>query len=80
MTLAGFDSRDPAGRLDLLTGGGKGDNLLRYCAWCGSYQGSKVGVGHQIRKNVCEIDTTTICPVCLERVKKEWSLEGKSGS
>jgi len=45
--------------------------VLRYCAWCGTYQGATSGTGHQIRKNICEIDTTTICPACMERVKKE---------
>ncbi len=45
--------------------------MLRYCAWCGSYQGATAGEGHQIRQNVCEIDTATICPSCLERLEKE---------
>jgi len=54
--------------------------LLKYCAWCGTYQGAKLGAGHQIRKNICEIDTATICPACLERVKRESSLRGKAGN
>jgi hypothetical protein len=49
----------------------KGVSLLTYCAWCGKYQGAKTGKGHQIRKNVCEIDTTTICPACLAELLKQ---------
>jgi hypothetical protein len=48
----------------------KGIPLLTYCAWCGKYQGAKAGTGHQIRKNVCEIDTATICPSCLTEMLK----------
>ncbi len=44
--------------------------MLSYCAWCGEYQGPKAGQGHQIRKNVCEIDTATICPSCLADLLK----------
>jgi len=44
--------------------------LLTYCAWCGKFQGAKAGKGYQIRKNVCEIDTATICPSCLAEVLK----------
>jgi len=44
--------------------------LLTYCAWCGKFQGAKAGQGYQIRKNVCEIDTATICPACLAEVLK----------
>lgn len=54
--------------------------MLRYCAWCGTYQGATDGVGHQIRKNICEIDTATICSSCLERVKRESPPGNKSGS
>lgn len=42
--------------------------MLRYCAWCGIYQGSTPAAGYQIRKDVCEIDTATICPSCLSRL------------
>ncbi|BCR03394.1 hypothetical protein DESUT3_04630 [Desulfuromonas versatilis] len=42
--------------------------MLKYCGWCGKYQGVVEAQGHQIRKNLCEIDTTTICPPCLARV------------
>jgi len=49
--------------------------LLRYCAWCGEYQGATTGEGHQIRKNVCEIDTATICPSCMTGLMEE-VLEG----
>jgi rubredoxin len=42
--------------------------MLRYCAWCGAYQGATPAAGHQIRANVCEIDTATICPACLSRL------------
>jgi hypothetical protein len=49
----------------------EGARLLTYCAWCGNYQGPKAGQGHQIRKNVCEIDTTTICPDCLTELLEE---------
>ncbi len=45
--------------------------MLRYCAWCGEYQGAKAGAGYQIRKNVCEIDTATICPSCLTELLKQ---------
>jgi len=45
--------------------------LLTYCAWCGEYQGAKTGKGYQIRKNVCEIDTATICPSCLAELLKK---------
>ncbi len=41
--------------------------MLIYCAWCGNYQGSTPARGHQIRPNICEIDTSTICPPCLEK-------------
>lgn len=44
--------------------------MLKYCAWCGEFQGAKAGEGHQVRKNVCEIDTTTICPNCFAEVEK----------
>jgi hypothetical protein len=49
----------------------EGVPLLTYCAWCGKYQGAKAGKGHQIRKNVCEIDTATICPSCLAELLKQ---------
>jgi hypothetical protein len=49
----------------------KGGPLLRYCAWCGEYQGAIEGEGHQIRKDVCEIDTTTICSACLDLLLKK---------
>lgn len=42
--------------------------MLRYCAWCNEYQGAVAGEGHQIRKDLCEIDTSTICPRCRERL------------
>lgn len=45
--------------------------MLRYCAWCGQFQGPVSGRGHQIRKNVCEVDTSTICPSCFARVIKD---------
>ena len=45
--------------------------LLKYCAWCGSYQGAIRAEGYQIRANVCEIDTATICPPCLARLVRE---------
>jgi hypothetical protein len=48
-----------------------GGPLLRYCAWCGEYQGELKGEGHQIRKDVCEIDTSTICSLCLELLLKK---------
>lgn len=41
--------------------------MLKYCAWCGEFQGVTEGEGYQIRRNVCEIDTTTICPACLAK-------------
>jgi hypothetical protein len=47
--------------------------MLKYCAWCGKYQGATPGAGYQIRQNVCEIDTATICTVCLSRLTKETS-------
>jgi hypothetical protein len=46
--------------------------LLKYCAWCGKYQGATKGEGHQIRKDVCEIDTATICPSCMTNILKEF--------
>jgi hypothetical protein len=46
--------------------------LLRYCAWCGEYQGVTTGEGHQIRKNICEVDTATICPACFARLVKDF--------
>ena len=42
--------------------------MLRYCAWCNEYQGAVAGEGHQIREDLCEIDTSTICPRCRERL------------
>ncbi|HKI52297.1 MAG TPA: hypothetical protein VJ995_09515 [Geothermobacteraceae bacterium] len=42
--------------------------MLKYCAWCGSYQGPAEGEGYQIRRDVCEIDTATICPPCHDKV------------
>jgi hypothetical protein len=42
--------------------------MLKYCAWCGAYQGAIPAAGYQIRENVCEIDTATICPSCLPRL------------
>jgi hypothetical protein len=42
--------------------------MLKYCAWCGDYQGATSAAGYQIRANVCEIDTATICPSCLARL------------
>jgi len=48
----------------------EGKRMLRYCAWCGTYQGATAARGHQIRKNVCEIDTTTICRTCLDRLQE----------
>lgn len=45
--------------------------MLRYCAWCGKYQGYVVGAGHQIRKNLSEIDTATICVTCMAKVMGE---------
>jgi hypothetical protein len=42
--------------------------MLKYCAWCGAYQGATPAAGYQIRANICEIDTTTICPSCLPRL------------
>ena len=46
--------------------------MLKYCAWCGKYQGATKGEGHQIRKDVCEIDTATICPSCMTNILKEF--------
>jgi len=45
--------------------------VLKYCAWCGSFQGATEGQGYQIRSNVCEIDTTTICQPCHEKLVEE---------
>ena len=45
--------------------------MLKYCAWCGKYQGLAAPGGHQIRKNICEIDTATICPTCWTKVVKD---------
>lgn len=45
--------------------------MLKYCAWCGNYQGAIRAEGYQIRDNVCEIDTATICPSCLARLVRE---------
>lgn len=45
--------------------------LLKYCAWCGSYQGPAEGQGYQIRRDVCEIDTATICPPCHDKAVEE---------
>jgi hypothetical protein len=45
--------------------------MLRYCAWCGRFQGAVFGEGHQIRQDVCEIDTLTICPSCLAQRLRE---------
>jgi hypothetical protein len=42
--------------------------MLKYCAWCGIYQGATPAAGYQIRANVCEIDTATICPPCLAKL------------
>lgn len=42
--------------------------MLKYCGWCGLYQGVTEGAGYQIRKNICEIDTTTICEPCHEKL------------
>ena len=44
--------------------------MLKYCAWCGKYQGANKAKGYQIRKNICEIDTATICPACLAQMVK----------
>jgi len=52
--------------------GDKEPSLLRYCAWCGEYQGATSAQGHQIRKNICEIDTTTICAACLDQYLKKF--------
>ena len=51
----------------------EGVHVLKYCAWCGKYQGLAAPGGHQIRKNICEIDTATICPTCWTKVVKELS-------
>ena len=63
--------------------------MLRYCAWCGVFQGATPHPGYQIRRNVCEIDTSTICPSCLSKhlpPKREqptnpilWRFEPKEG-
>ena len=45
--------------------------MLKYCAWCGKYQGSVKAEGYQIRKDLCEIDTATICPSCFVRLVKD---------
>lgn len=45
--------------------------MLRYCAWCGKYQGAVKAEGYQIRRNQCEIETSTICPACFHRVVKD---------
>lgn len=42
--------------------------MLRYCAWCGTYLGVTEGRGYQIRRNICEIDTSGICPPCRDKV------------
>lgn len=42
--------------------------MLKYCAWCGGYQGYTPGDGHQIHPDYCEIDTSTICRGCLVKV------------
>jgi hypothetical protein len=47
------------------------ESVLRYCAWCNEYQGAIAGEGHQIRADLCEIDTTTICPACRDRLIAE---------
>jgi len=47
--------------------------VLKYCAWCGEYQGATESPGHQIRKHVSEIDTSTICPVCREDLWAQFS-------
>jgi hypothetical protein len=47
------------------------DPLLKYCAWCGAYQGMTEGQGYQIRRNMCEIDTSTICSPCHDKVVEE---------
>jgi len=52
--------------------------VLKYCAWCGSYQGKTEGRGYQIRSNVCEIDTSTICPPCAERLVREHQQQQQS--
>lgn len=61
--------------------------MLRYCAWCGVYQGATPHPGYQIRRNVCEIDTSTICASCLSKASpnnrmspsahKLWSFDPK---
>jgi len=42
--------------------------MLKYCAWCGDYQGAINAQGYQIRRDVCEIDTATICRSCHDRM------------
>ncbi|PLX97161.1 MAG: hypothetical protein C0621_00545 [Desulfuromonas sp.] len=51
--------------------------MLRYCAWCESYLGATPAPGYQIRADLCEIDTTSICPSCYDRVRHELSPSGE---
>ncbi|WP_158247071.1 hypothetical protein [Geothermobacter hydrogeniphilus] len=45
--------------------------MLKYCAWCGNYQGAIEAEGYQIRRNVCEIDTSTICEPCHDKMLRQ---------
>jgi hypothetical protein len=55
----------------------KGAALLKYCAWCGKYQGAIAAKGYQIRENISEIDTATICPSCMAKLMKEMGQSRK---
>ncbi len=54
-------------------------HLLRYCAWCGRFQGAKAGNGYQVRENRSEIDTATICSSCFARMAAEGCAESEFG-
>jgi len=47
----------------------KEGHLLRYCGWCGKYLGANGASGYQVTANLCAIDTTGICPVCMARMQ-----------
>ena len=45
--------------------------MLRYCAWCNVFVGFVAGEGIQVHPQRCQIDTSTICPSCLERFESK---------
>lgn len=51
--------------------------MLKYCAWCGTYQGAIPAEGYQIRRNVCEIDTATICGACYDKMLRQFRKKPK---